>query len=472
MNWSGRLIQKEVDVEDTVLDLGCGIMQNLIEYVNTYPKSVLRCKKIVGVDIFKPYITFLRERGFEAYQHDLTDLPLPFESKSFDVVLLCDVLEHLPSLDHATRLMFEAQRIARKKIIVLSPKKFTSNVEHVDNPYKAIKPQGFGINPYQKHLCLIPEKWYVVMGFNKRIKLHGKLNKLYNFYVKNYIMAKYLRFLGHEVKVLKRYGYDGLGIGEFYNHTPVLKPSSAFRFKLNFLPSKIKKALKYINRKFTSLRFFFIVMKEAKKYDIVHVHSNWKVLFFIPFKKKILEFHGDDIRIHPSNKNKLTHFLNYLFLKFYRNKIFVSTPDLLIPSISSLKNAFWIPNPIDKEHFVRLNPCEKNTAVYFANWYETPDRAVKIAKENGWKLTIIDRRKGEGIPYSQLPRFLEKFEYMIDRHEIKSLSKTALESLHLGLKVVDWKGRIISSIDYPLIFHDPYYNAYLMECIYDLELIK
>jgi len=45
----------------------------------------------------------------------LRELPLPFKNKSFDVVTLIEVIEHLPK-ENAINLIFEAERIAKKEL--------------------------------------------------------------------------------------------------------------------------------------------------------------------------------------------------------------------------------------------------------------------------------------------------------------------------------------------------------------------
>ena len=126
MNWLGDFVQTQLAPEDEVLDLGCGIMQATLDVIPAYPKTRLRCKRLLGVDIHQPSLDFLKERGIETLQHDLTELPLPLPDKSFDVVIFTDLFEHL-RLYQAEDLVNEAQRLARKKIICSTPKEFRRN---------------------------------------------------------------------------------------------------------------------------------------------------------------------------------------------------------------------------------------------------------------------------------------------------------------------------------------------------------
>ncbi len=123
-------LQRELADCETVLDLGCG------------PSSPLRyCKCVkysVGVEAFKPYL----DRAKKAHTHtefvakNIAEVDFP--AKSFDAVIMLEVLEHM-SPDIADKILNKAQRWAKKKIIVSSPNGFL--------PQKAVDE-----NVLQKHL--------------------------------------------------------------------------------------------------------------------------------------------------------------------------------------------------------------------------------------------------------------------------------------------------------------------------------
>lgn len=147
MNWLGELVQNEVTESDTLLDLGCGVMQ---------ATDGLICKYIVCCDIFLPYLDELKYR-YSTIRLNLNELD-KFPDNSYDVVICLDVLEHLDK-ELAIFVIENMKRICRRKAIVYTPRFFDSNTEAVDNAW------GFGKNDYQKHLCLIEKPVLHSRGF-------------------------------------------------------------------------------------------------------------------------------------------------------------------------------------------------------------------------------------------------------------------------------------------------------------------
>jgi len=115
---------------ESVLDLGCG------------PSSPLQyCKNIkysVGVEAFKPYLEQSRKRKIHTKYLNKKIEGLDFPEKSFDAVIMIEVLEHLPEKTGLAMLK-KAEKWAKKKVIISSPNGFI--------PQKAVDN-----NPHQKHL--------------------------------------------------------------------------------------------------------------------------------------------------------------------------------------------------------------------------------------------------------------------------------------------------------------------------------
>jgi 2-polyprenyl-3-methyl-5-hydroxy-6-metoxy-1,4-benzoquinol methylase len=91
-----------------ILDFGCA--------TGNY---CLRLKELgfecVGADINEVYIKSAQQKGVEAY---LIKDVLPFEDKSFDTVIMFELLEHVQDLDVVLK---EAKRVARKNILLSVP---------------------------------------------------------------------------------------------------------------------------------------------------------------------------------------------------------------------------------------------------------------------------------------------------------------------------------------------------------------
>lgn len=174
----------------------------------------------------------------------------------------------------------------------------------------------------------------------------------------------------------------------------------------------------------------------ARKFDVVHVHYVDKIVPFLKFiypgKPVVLHYHGDDIR----GKWRLRR--NYWSKA---NVILYSTLDLLDDEVP--RHAVYMPNPVDTEFFqksIKSNQ-EKNSALAF-RYHLDETKADRYALKHGVFVRILERH----IPYKEMPEKLKRYEYYIDQTEIPSLSKTALEALACGLKVIRWDGEIVENL--------------------------
>jgi len=104
-------------VQGTVLDLGCGKAWTW-RFCRLTPRS--KDSLTVGADISQPYLEYCQAK--ECYQ-DLIRCDasnLPFKDASFDAVLLLQLIEHFRK-EEGLRLIKEAERIARKQVILGTP---------------------------------------------------------------------------------------------------------------------------------------------------------------------------------------------------------------------------------------------------------------------------------------------------------------------------------------------------------------
>ena len=112
---------------ETMLDVGSGRGVFLIPFMKEFPWV-----QVTSLDLLEKRVTFLNELadgGFpqlHAEQKNICDQPFP--DKSFDVVTLLEVLEHIPEVDRAVAA---AVRIAKQYVVVTVPSKPDDNPEHI-----------------------------------------------------------------------------------------------------------------------------------------------------------------------------------------------------------------------------------------------------------------------------------------------------------------------------------------------------
>lgn len=152
------IYQGMIEPNYEILDVGCG-HKLLTRY--------LLCKRLVGIDIFEDYLSKNDIHG------DITKLDELVPKKSFDCIFCLDVIEHLTTED-GLKLIRDMEAIARKKIIIFTPTKWSENEEGVMDP----KLWSYG-NKYNYHKSLWSEKQFLELGFIR----------LKTIYDKDYIIA-------------------------------------------------------------------------------------------------------------------------------------------------------------------------------------------------------------------------------------------------------------------------------------------
>jgi glycosyltransferase involved in cell wall biosynthesis len=212
----------------------------------------------------------------------------------------------------------------------------------------------------------------------------------------------------------------------------------------------------------SSRSFKLYCLSQSFFHDIIHIHAydtlaRWSK--WLTRKPVILQYHGTDIRGRKDEKRRYHRFAD---------RIIVSTPDLL----EEIPEATYLPNPVDTELFRPLTVHDDNSALYYVkgDWKlgEDPSFPFDMARKYGLKLHLLHRSVCT-IPYEEMPIFLNQFGWFIDRNYVKSLSRTALEALSCGLKVINWKGEVI----YPPLpdEHKPEFSAKKLMKIYE-DLLK
>ena len=151
------------------------------------------------------------------------------------------------------------------------------------------------------------------------------------------------------------------------------------------------------------------------------------------------------------------------------NEILVSTPDLL----SLLPNAKYLPNPVDLDHFSKeTNNYSKvnDNALTIKTETGNTQKVLEYCKKNNinLKIDVFDRTKTP-LLHEQIPNLLKKYNLYVDikivnDQLLESLSKTGLESLACGLKVLNYKLEYIDKLPQK---HNPVNVVNQLESIYN-----
>jgi len=115
-----------------ILDIGCGKGKWGFLIKTSYQQP----KKIIGIDIWLQYLKYSKHH--KVYDDVvLADARyLPIKDSSFDVVLGCEILEHLSSSVDGDKLLKEAERVCKEKVIISTPHELQEQGEVDSNPFQ------------------------------------------------------------------------------------------------------------------------------------------------------------------------------------------------------------------------------------------------------------------------------------------------------------------------------------------------
>lgn len=98
----------------SILDLGCGKGEVML-FINRHKQF-----QTVGIDSFKPYVELCKKGS----THDMALIgdirQIPYRDKTFDIVMLLGVLEHLER-EEGEALLRRMEAIARRQVILTTP---------------------------------------------------------------------------------------------------------------------------------------------------------------------------------------------------------------------------------------------------------------------------------------------------------------------------------------------------------------
>ena len=122
------LVLRELLDCDSILDMGCG-RHSMVPIVSSKIRTT-------GVELFKPHFDEAARSGRHSEYIHADILKIDFPEKSFDAVVLLDVLEHLPK-EEGRKLLEKMQRWARKKVVIFTPNGYFHQEEYDENPLMA-----------------------------------------------------------------------------------------------------------------------------------------------------------------------------------------------------------------------------------------------------------------------------------------------------------------------------------------------
>lgn len=158
------LLEEQLKDCNKVLDLGCGKCSP----IRNIKRSDIYA---LDVDIFPKYIELSKKEKI----HDdylllnIMDIDKKIPPKSFDCVLLLDVIEHLTKLE-GINLIKKIEKIAKKKVIIFTPNGFLHQDEYHNNIYQQHK-SGWNLKFFKK-------MQYEIFGINGLKFIRGEIAQI------------------------------------------------------------------------------------------------------------------------------------------------------------------------------------------------------------------------------------------------------------------------------------------------------
>lgn len=166
--------------------------------------------------------------------------------------------------------------------------------------------------------------------------------------------------------------------------------------------------------------------------DIIHISSSLELLLIARLQSwktpVVFTYHGVDVRDSTGRPHKIVSQL--------ADHITVTTPDL-----SSYGN--FLDRVISSDFRYRGGRVPDTALMFYGDYFyaDKRDFAREWCGDRGHTLTILDKNHASyPIPHDEMPDYFSRYEYYLDwkdqRGELHALSKTALEALRCGCKVI------------------------------------
>ncbi|MEK7090981.1 MAG: class I SAM-dependent methyltransferase [Patescibacteria group bacterium] len=122
-------LEKELANSKSVLDVGCGNDSSLGRLAKTFSSE--------GIDIYPRCIEISKRNHYhDTYKlGDVRKLGKYYKNKSFDTLISIDVIEHLTKQE-ALKMISQMEKIARKKVILMTPQGYIDQKAYDGNPYQ------------------------------------------------------------------------------------------------------------------------------------------------------------------------------------------------------------------------------------------------------------------------------------------------------------------------------------------------
>lgn len=123
------ILQKEIGDAKSVLDVGCGNDSAIGRLKKTFGSE--------GIDIYPNCIKTSESKHLhDKYKlGDIRKLNKFYKPKSFDILVSIDVIEHLTK-EESLKMISDMEKIARKKIVVMTPQGYLDQEAVGGNPYQ------------------------------------------------------------------------------------------------------------------------------------------------------------------------------------------------------------------------------------------------------------------------------------------------------------------------------------------------